>query len=150
MTPQNTSHTFLNQRGWNPLSRNKDGLRGSCQGARYPNCPLSDTPEICSLKPSPRCEEMHMLPARPADAVHPSVSLWLVRVLTCTKYSRGSKGSRTCSISRAMNSCLTSLSWFTQAITASNTLKIWREKNMSYMPKRVDIIWWNTSPIQRS
>lgn len=44
-------------------------------------------------------------------------------LLTWTKYSRESKGSRTCSIRRAISSCLTSLSWFTHAITASNTFQ---------------------------
>lgn len=44
-------------------------------------------------------------------------------LLTWTKYSRESKGSRTCSIRRAISSCLTSLSWLTHAITASNTFQ---------------------------
>ena len=28
-------HTFLSQEEWNPMSRNRDGLRGSCQGTWY-------------------------------------------------------------------------------------------------------------------
>jgi len=40
---------------------------------------------------------------------------------TCTRYSLERSGRRTCSIRWAKCSCRTSLSWLTQAITASNT-----------------------------
>lgn len=43
---------------------------------------------------------------------------------TCTRYSLESSGRRTCSIRWAKCSCRTSLSWLTQAITASKTCAI--------------------------
>ena len=45
-----------------------------------------------------------------------------------TRYSRDRRGSRTCSINCARQSCLCSGSWLTQATTASNTLKFLKRK----------------------
>ena len=45
-----------------------------------------------------------------------------------TRYSRDRRGSRTCSINCARQSCLCSGSWLTQATTASNTWKFLKRK----------------------
>ena len=62
-----------------------------------------------------------------------------------TRYSRDSRGRRTCSMSWAKQSCLCSGSWFTHVTTASNT---WNKKFLSFMFeftqwKRKARKWWN-------